>query len=166
MKKPPSNRVSFMGTGDELNYLNDQISYWWWIHPDRIRALAFLPRFEELLSSISKEDESIAFQGHFALLCEAKEDLTNAIVHMRKQIASTKNAIDNGVHLGGGLVVPPNWPKELGVPKYPVDYRFLAGLLCHLADLLQQHGEPKLAREATGEATVLSKQYGFNLARK
>lgn len=163
MKGPPSNRVSFLGVGDELNYLNDKISYWWHVRHNRNRALAFLSRFQQLLATIAKEDVSIAFQGHFALLHEVKGDLSNAILHLRRQITSTKQAIKFGVELGGGLVVPRNWPATLGYPKYPVDYQFLTQLLFHLAELLHQHEELSLARKAVKEAITLSKEHGFNI---
>jgi hypothetical protein len=82
----PSLRRSFNSIADELNYLNEMISFWWYDRNDAKKSKYYCKRYAILLSRCGKENGSIMLQDHWALLCEVQGNISEAIIHREREI--------------------------------------------------------------------------------
>jgi hypothetical protein len=143
MRKTPPNRRTFRSIGDELNYLNDKVCFWWRQRGLRARAMPFVKKMETLLAALPEDDPSIAWADHRALVHEARGDLKKAALWRKRQIQSIRRLL------------------EIGGPVGNVDHAYLASVLLQLAVLSAQAEDPSAALGALHEAKSLADTHGF-----
>lgn len=80
-------RSPFTSTGDELNYLADQIRGHTLPSGEfDPNASPFVERFATLLNASGSDDGSIMLQDHWALLCEVRHDFRRAVQHREAEL--------------------------------------------------------------------------------
>jgi hypothetical protein len=101
MIKQPDVRHSFVNEADELNYLNDMISF---LSQNRMESASNLEslvhRFHELLARAGSDDGSIVLQDHWALLHEVKGRMAQAIPHRECEVERIERLFSIGGPIG------------------------------------------------------------------
>ena len=83
--KKPMKRHDFLGSGDELNYLNGVVRYLA-AQGDEEKVSPCLIRMHELLRPMGTDDGSIMLQDHWAVMYEIRGDFLQAIPHREREI--------------------------------------------------------------------------------
>ncbi len=84
--KPPMTQRSFANLWGELEYLCKKTSYWLYIRSHRIRAERYLDRLNGVISRFPENELAIIRQEGLALLYELKGEISEAIVHRKREI--------------------------------------------------------------------------------
>lgn len=138
-------RRKFSSVASELNYLNDRISYWWYVRRSQPDACRHSKRFNELLATCGTDDGSITLQEHWALLHEVSGNLKMAIAHREHEVLLIQSLLLIEGPIGG------------------IDCQLLATRFVILANLYARIGNQTKSCEWFGLAKALGRAYGFDV---
>ena len=144
MNQAPRSRRAFRGVADELDYLNEKISYWWHQRGERRHAIQFVDRFEELLQSLRTDDGSIVMQEYWGLLHEVRGSLKKAIAARKREAALIGKLLD------------------IAGPVGPVDHEYLLATLLLIASLHLQADETSQSIDVLHEAEQLANTHSLS----
>lgn len=135
----PQPPPSFLGPTDELNYWYDLIRYYErTAELSSVEAKNCLRRFEQLLADAGMDDGTILIQKYWAVLHEARGNLSAAVPYREREI----ELIERLFEIGG--------PVRAVVPAHSIDYEYLSRemriLLRHYEALGQAERAAELRR--------------------